>query len=331
MKVRKNVNRKDFTIMSELIIVTGATATGKTDLGVALAQHLNTDVISCDSQLVYTGLDIGTAKPTPEEQQGIPHFGMDLVAPDITFSAAMYEEAVLPLIMERLERQQPVIMVGGTGFYLRQLFEARPLVDVPPNPSFRAEMTEWASTQAGDFPLHERLKTLDALRASQLYPEDDRRVLRALEIIEATGEPVPQEKRPSVVETALGREPKTVWLGLTHGDKVHRYQRIEARIDAMLDAGWLDEVQHLADEYGEEAHALQVAHGYPELLAVLKDELSLEEAKTQIAINVRQYARRQKVWFNRHSHMQWLDIGGENGSLLPLEQKLAWALERIAL
>jgi tRNA dimethylallyltransferase len=259
---------------------------------------------------------------------------MDLVAPDITFSAAMYENAVLPLIVERLERQQPVIMVGGTGFYLRQLFEARPLVDVPPNPSFRAEMTAWAnnaSTQAGDFPLHERLKTLDALRASQLYPEDDRRVLRALEIIDATGEPVPQEKRPSVVETALGHEPKTVWLGLTHGDKVHRYQRIEARIEAMLDAGWLEEVQHLADEYGETAHALQVAIGYPELLAVLKGTLALEEAKTQIAINVRQYARRQKVWFNRHSHMQWLDIGGENGSLLPLEDKLAWALERIAL
>ena len=321
-------------MIKELIIVTGATATGKTDLGVALSQQLASDVISCDSQLVYTGLDIGTAKPTLEEMQGIPHFGMDLVAPDITFSAAMYENAVLPLIVERLERQQPVIMLGGTGFYLRQLFEARPLVDVPPNPSFRAEMTAWAnnaSTQAGDFPLHERLKTLDALRASQLYPEDDRRVLRALEIIEATGEPVPQEKRPSVVETALGHEPKTVWLGLTHGDKVHRYQRIEARIDAMLDAGWLDEVQHLADAYGETAHALQVAHGYPELLAVLKGTLTLEEAKTQIAINVRQYARRQKVWFNRHSYMQWLDIGGQNGSLLPLEDKLAWALERMAL
>ncbi len=334
MKVRKNVNRKDFTIMSELIIVTGATATGKTDLGVALAQQLASDVISCDSQLVYKGLDIGTAKPTTEEQQGIAHFGMDLITPDVTFSAAMYEEAVLPLIVERLERPQPVIMVGGTGFYLRQLFEARPLVDVPPNPIFRAEMTEWAnnaSTQAGDFPLYQRLKTLDALRASQLYPEDDRRVLRALEIIDATGEAVPQEKRPSVVETALGREPKTVWLGLTHGDKVHRYQRIEARIEAMLDAGWLAEVQHLATAYGEEAHALQVAHGYPELLAVLKGELSLEEAKTQIAINVRQYARRQKVWFNRHRHMQWLDIGGENASLLPLESKLAWALERIAL
>ena len=331
MKVRKNVNRKDFTIMSELIIVTGATATGKTDLGVALAQQLASDVISCDSQLVYKGLDIGTAKPTTEEQQGIAHWGMDLITPDVTFSAAMYEKAVLPLIVDRLERQQSVIMVGGTGFYLRQLFEARPLVDVSPNPAFRAEMTAWSKTQTGNFPLHERLKSLDALRASQLYPEDDRRVLRALEIIDATGEPVPQEKRPSVVETALGREPKTVWLGLTHGDKVHRYQRIEARIEAMLDAGWLEEVQHLADEYGEEAHALQVAHGYPELLAVLKGTLALEEAKTQIAINVRQYARRQKVWFNRHSHMQWLDIGGQNGSLLPLEDKLAWTLERIAL
>ena len=315
--------------MNELIIVTGATATGKTDLGVALAQHLHSDVISCDSQLVYQGLDIGTAKPTIEERQGIPHWGMDLVTPNATFSAAMYEQAVLPLILERLERSQPVIMVGGTGFYLRQLFEARPLVDVPPNPPFRTEMTAWASTQTIDFPLHERLKSLDALRASQLYPEDDRRVLRALEIIEATGEAVPQEKRPSVVETALGREPKITWLGLTHEDKVHRYQRIEARIEAMLDAGWLREVQHLAETYGEKAHALQVAHGYPELLAVSKGDLALEEAKAKIAINVRQYARRQKVWFNRHNQMQWLDISGDNGSLLPLEKKLSWALERM--
>jgi tRNA dimethylallyltransferase len=322
--------QKRFLMPPELIIITGATATGKTDLGVALAQHFACDVISCDSQLVYQGLNIGTAKPTTEEQQGIAHWGMDLVTPDVPFSAAMYEQAVLPLIVERLKRQQPVILVGGTGFYLRQILEERPLVDVPPNPAFRAEMTHWASQQSEPFALHQRLQSLDAKRAWQLYPQDDRRILRALEIIHATGQAVPQEQRPSVLATALGHNPQATWLGLTHEDKGLRYQRIEARIDAMIKAGWLEEVEHLAHTYGADAHALQVAHGYPELLAVLNGSQGLDVAKTNIAIHVRQYARRQKVWFNRHKHMQWLDVSTPDAQHpLPLDAKLAWALERI--
>ncbi len=294
--------------LPDVIIITGSTATGKTDLGVALAQQLKSDVISCDSQLVYKGLDIGTAKPTEAEQQGIPHYGMDLVAPDVVFSAAMYQEAILPLLLERLHQSKPAILVGGTGFYLRQLFEARPQVDVPPNPEFRASLEAWANTQEHPYALHDRLKALDPLRASQLYPQDTRRILRALEIIEATGQAVPQEKSPSIVETAWGKPLNIVWVGLTHSDVAFRYAQIERRIEAMLEQGWLEEVDALRQAYGESAHALQVAHGYPELCRVLKGDLDLEEAKTQIAINVRQYARRQKVWFNRHETMHWCDV-----------------------
>jgi tRNA dimethylallyltransferase len=295
-------------MLPDVIIITGSTATGKTDLGVALAQQLNTDVISCDSQLVYKGLDIGTAKPTAEEQQGIPHFGMDLVAPDLTFSAAMYQEAVLPLLLERLQQSRPAILVGGTGFYLRQLLEERPQVEVPPNPALRASLEAWAKTQNHPYALHERLKVADPLRASQLYPQDLRRILRALEIIEATGQAVPQEKLPSVLESAWCKPLKLLWVGLTHSDVAFRYAQIERRIEVMLEQGWLSEVETLIRAYGESAHALQVAYGYPELCRVLKGDLDLEEAKAQIAINVRQYARRQKVWFNRHEGMHWCDV-----------------------
>ncbi|XVJ51339.1 MAG: tRNA (adenosine(37)-N6)-dimethylallyltransferase MiaA [Vampirovibrio sp.] len=308
----------------EIIIVTGATATGKTGLGIALAKTLRTDVISCDSQLVYQGLDIGTAKPSLDEQAGIPHYGMDLVAPDQVFSAAMYEEAVLPLVLERLHTQQTVVMVGGTGFYLRQLFEARPMVEVPPNLALRSSLEQEVMAQKNSHPnlLHERLTQWDPVRASQLEPQDQRRIIRALEIIDATGQPVSQLKRPSVVESAWGRPPRIRWLGLVEGDKQARYQKIESRIEAMLKAGWLTEVETLLQQFGSAAHALQVAHGYPEWVKVLEGQLSMEEAKSLIAIHVRQYARRQKVWFNRHRDMHWCDVSQQPH----LTAQLSWAL-----
>jgi tRNA dimethylallyltransferase len=295
----------------EIWVITGATATGKTALGVQLAQHLNTDVISCDSQLVYQGLNIGTAKPTLVERQGVVHWGMDLVSPNTVFTAALYQEAVLPLILERLQQHQPIILVGGTGFYIRQLLEPRTLVQVPPNPALRQSLREWALTEVSDrlpHPLYERLRVQDPVRATQLYPQDEHRLLRALEIVETTGAPVPQEKSPCAVEAALGYLPRLQWVGLYHNDRQERYKRIEKRVQAMMQQGWLDEVVSLVEKYGLDAHALQVAHGYPELIKVLQGHQTLLEAQERIAIQVRQYARRQKTWFNTVLNMHWCDV-----------------------
>jgi tRNA dimethylallyltransferase len=295
----------------DVIIIAGATATGKTALGVEVAHHLGTDVISCDSQLVYTGLNIGTAKPTEEEMAGIPHWGIDLVEPTVACSAALYQNTVLPLVIDRIQRKQSVIMVGGTGFYLRQLFEPRTLLNVPPNPELRQQLMEWAeiaTTEQTPYPLHTRLAQHDALRASQLYPQDTQRLLRALEIVESTGQPVPQTKTPCAVEEALGYMPHVQWVGLFQEDVAARWQRIETRVDTMLQAGWLEEVEALAKQYGHEAHALQVAHGYPELLKVLAGQQTITQAKERITFQVRQYASRQKKWFNKVSGVQWFDV-----------------------
>lgn len=293
----------------DIIVITGSTATGKTRLGVELAKRLNTDVISCDSQLVYKGMDIGTAKPTAAEMETIPHHAIDIVTPDAAFSAAEYAEHVLPLVLERLKRQQPVLLVGGTSFYLRALLEPMPVTNVKADPAFREALTAWAASQTSDFPLHDRLKDLDPLRASQLYPQDVVRLIRALEIIHATGKPVPQEKAPSVLESALGGAPRIQWVGLYHENQQHHWDLIHHRVVEMMEQGWLDEVRQLADAYGDDAHALQVAHGYPELIKVLNGEQSLEEAIEVISIQVRQYARRQRKWYRKgYEHMQWIDV-----------------------
>jgi tRNA dimethylallyltransferase len=303
----------------QVIVITGSTATGKTRVGVELAKRLNTDVISCDSQLVYTGMNIGTAKPTAAERQGIVHHAMNIVPPNAIFSAADYAQHVLPLMVERIQREQPVILVGGTGFYLRALLEPMPITNVPANPTLRRELDAWASQQTSEYPLHDRLTQVDPLRASQLYPQDTARVLRALEIVETLGKPVPQEKAPSLLETALGYPPCIQWVGLFHEQQQHHWDLIHQRVVEMVEEGWLDEVKQLVDTYGEDAHALHVAHGYHELINVLNGEQSLDEAIDVISIQVRQYARRQRKWFRSHTTMQWMDVS----SIVDVEQQLA--------
>jgi len=295
-------------VVPQVIVITGSTATGKTRLGVELAKRLNTDVISCDSQLVYKGMDIGTATPTIAEMQNVPHHAMDIVNPDAAFSAADYAQHVLPLIIERIQRAQPVILVGGTGFYLRALLEPMPVTNVKANPELRASLEAWGNQQDTPYPLHDRLKQVDPLRASQLYPQDTIRLLRALEIIESTGKPVPQEKSLSLLESALGYPPHIQWVGLFHEQQQHHWNLIHQRVIEMIEQGWLDEVKALIDKYGQDAHALQVAHGYPELIKVLKGKQSLDEAIAIISIQVRQYARRQRKWFRTHESMQWIDV-----------------------
>lgn len=282
-------------------VVVGPTASGKTAHAVQLAlQQPGSVVLSADSQLVYRGLDIGTAKPTAEDRQGIPHYGMDCAAPTEAYSAARYRQDCLPLLQAWLQQGKPVVVAGGTGFYLRQLFEATTLPEVPPNPALRATLQTLAETQGNEL-LHRQLAEQDSLRASQLHPNDRVRVIRALEIIAATGKPVPQTAQPAWLNTVQ-------WVGLWPQNQSDHWARILSRIDAMLAAGWLEEVEGLMQQYGTDAHALQVAHGYPELVRVLQGQLSLSEARQQIYIHVRQYARRQLTWFKRNPAIQWLPV-----------------------
>jgi len=280
-----------------VIAVVGPTATGKTALGVALAQWLDTEVVSADSQVIYRELNIGTAKPTAEECEGIPHHMIDVAAPDEPFSAANYQ-AQATAHLERLWAQgKTPVVVGGTGFYTRALLQAEFIPDVPPNPEFRASMNALAE-QAGSPALHQLLADRDPLRAGDLHPHDKVRIVRALEIIEATGQPVPRESRNKGLQVQ--------WVGLMFEDRDLLRARIDRRIEAMMDQGWLAEVENLVAKYGPEAHALQVAHGYPELVQVVLGHRSLEDALAQVRINIHQYSRRQMTWFRRTPEIDWL-------------------------
>lgn len=280
-----------------VIAVVGPTATGKTALGVELAQWLNSEVVSADSQIIYRELDIGTAKPTAEECQGIPHHMINVAEPTEAFSAANYQAQAITHLNSLWASGKVPIVVGGTGFYIQALLQAEFIPNVPPNPTFRQAMNQLAERE-GPLALHGLLAERDPLRAGDLHPHDKVRVIRALEIIEATGKPVPRQ--------STAKDLDVYWLGLTFEDRDKLRSRIDQRIERMMAQGWPGEVQDLVARHGAQAHALQVAHGYPELVQVVTGQRALEDALVQVRINIHQYARRQMTWFRRNPEIHWL-------------------------
>lgn len=280
----------------KVIVITGPTATGKTALSVRLAQSLQTEIISSDSQLIYRGLDIGTAKPTVEEMGGVPHHLIDVASPTEEYTVAQYQHDAGQVMEQLFESSQIPVFAGGTGFYLKSVLQApEQAAPVQPNPAFREKMARRLEQEGADALYHE-LKQKDPRRASMLYPQDTFRVIRALEIIEQTGQLVPDTTQLNSMEE---RPFDVLWVVLTWQNREQHRQLIRERVEAMLEAGWLDEVRQLREEYGADAYALQRSHGYPVLLDVLADKVSIDEAIDDISIQVRQYARRQRTWFRR--------------------------------
>jgi tRNA dimethylallyltransferase len=282
-----------------VIAVVGPTATGKTDVGVHIAKRLETEIVSADSRLVFQELNIGTAKPTLEERQGIPHHLMDMVSPAEVYSAARYQEDAMAILQDLWNKGKTPVVVGGTGFYIRALLEASFIPPVPPNEGFRDEMAVVAQEKGASY-LHELLQKKDPNRAAALHPNDLFRIIRALEIIQALGGPVPNVEKEKDLEIT--------WIGLTVEDRDYLRKKIDRRIDLMLEMGWLEEVEGLLQKYGPEAEALQITHGYPELVNVLQERWTLEEALADIQIQIHQYARRQITWFKRNKAIQWFPI-----------------------
>lgn len=280
----------------KVIAIVGPTATGKTALSVELAQWLNTEIISADSQIIYRELTLGTAKPSEAEKQGIPHHMIDVAAPNEPFSVATFQQQSSQHLQVIQAQQKIPIVVGGTGFYLRALLQSDFIPPVPPNEPFREEMRQLANW-LGSQHLHDLLFAKDAVRAAALHPNDQVRLIRALEIIEATGLPVPNQP--------IDKPLDVLWLGLTYDNRDLLRSRIDQRIEQMMAAGWMAEVQHLVNRYGANAHALGVAHGYPELVDVGLGKRTLPEAISQIQLNIHQYSRRQMTWFRRNLEINW--------------------------
>lgn len=285
---------------SKVIVVCGPTATGKTKLGVALAQRLHGEVISADSMQVYQNMAIGTAQPTAEEMAGIPHHMLSVADPREPYSVGRYVEEAGRCLEDILRRGKQPILVGGTGLYIDSLLSGR---DFSPKPAgnSRARLQARAA-QEGLRALWTELQGIDPAAAARIHPNDEKRVLRALEVWYDTGETITAHDRRT-----QGRPPRwqAVTLTLNYRDRQDLYARIDRRVDEMLERGLLEETRALlAAGVPRDATALQ-AIGYKELIPALEGQRSLPEAVELVKRRSRQYAKRQLSWFRRNKDSEW--------------------------
>lgn len=282
-----------------LLVLLGPTASGKSDLAMALAQRMpGAAILSADSMQVYRGMDIGTAKPSAAEQSAVKHHLIDLVNPNETFTAARFVELADAVIAEARENNTPLIATGGTPLYYKVLFEGMfegPGADAALREQLKAESNE---------ELHRRLSAVDAPAAARIHLNDTRRLIRALEVFELTGSPI------SSLQTEWKREGKTwrheaAWFGL-NWDRDALNRRINARVKKMIEMGWVEETKQLLDRYGAFSQSAGEATGYRELTNHLAGKTPLDDAIEQIKIATRQLARRQMKWFRRFPGVHWL-------------------------
>ena len=290
----------------KLIAIVGPTASGKTRLSVELAKKYNGEILSFDSMQVYKGMDIGTAKPTVEERQGIVHHMFDVVDPREDFSVSRFVEQADPIVEQILGQGKTLILVGGTGLYVDSLIRGTEFAPYP-NTGLREELTRIADEQGIDV-IVERLRQVDPESADRIHPSNRKRVIRALEIYLETGKTMTQHDAES---RAKPHKYDPLWIGLDYVNREALYNRIDRRVDMMMEQGLLQEVQDLlAQGLPESATALQ-AIGYKEILAHLRGECTLEEAKELIQRSSRRYAKRQRTWFYRNPKVNWLMLEDE--------------------
>jgi tRNA dimethylallyltransferase len=282
-----------------LIVIAGATATGKTALSLELAQRLGAvEIVSADSRQVYRGMDIGTAKATPEERAAVPHHGLDLVDPDTPFNAADFQREALAALAGIAQRGQLALLVGGTGLYLRAVARGLPLDAITADAAVRAEL-EARLAREGRAGLVEELTARDPAAAERIDTRNPRRVVRALERAIVSGSAIPP--------LPLGYPAPVAWLGLAREPAAHR-AAIEARARAQFANGLLGEAEALRARYPEDLRAL-TAMGYREAFGVLAGRCDLEAAIATDAARTRAYARRQGTWFRAEPDIAWLAVG----------------------
>ncbi|HZZ44146.1 MAG TPA: tRNA (adenosine(37)-N6)-dimethylallyltransferase MiaA [Tepidisphaeraceae bacterium] len=290
----------------KIVAIIGPTASGKSELALEIAKHLHGELLSVDSMQVYQHMDIGTGKPTLQEQQDVPHYLIDMVEPDKEFTVAKFVETADNVIARSKSSNIPIIAAGGTPLYFKALFEG-----LFEGPAADESIRDRLRTESGEA-LHQRLTTVDPEAATRIHANDTKRLIRALEVFEMTGKPI------SSFQTdwdSQQRRHDAIWIGLLW-DKEPLNKRINARIKAMLSAGWLDETRKLQTKYGTLSKTAGEATGYRELLSHLRGEISLDDAVEQIKIGTRQLARRQMKWFRRFPNVHW--IPGDS----PLQEKL---------
>lgn len=285
--------------------LTGATATGKTVVALALAERLGAEIVSLDSMTVYRGMDIGTAKPTHAEQAVVPHHLLDIVDPADEYSVAQYVADAAATVEAIRARGREVLFVGGTPLYLKSLL--RGLFDGPPANWELREQIEEELEEVGQAALHERLTQVDPVAASAIHPHDTRRMIRALEVFRATGEPLSHQQ----MQFDDGRSAEECRVFVLRRERTELHRRIEGRVEAMAEAGLVEEVRGLTGGGKQLGRTASQAVGYREALAFLAGEFDHEQMLTQMKVRTRRFAKRQGTWFRSLSECRFVDIAGE--------------------
>lgn len=296
--------RQAFDPVRDCWYLTGATASGKTNVGIELAKLLNAEIVSLDSMSVYREMNIGTAKPTAEQRSEVPHHLLDVVAPNDEYSLSQYVSDAHRVIGEIRARGSKVLFVGGTPLYLKALL--RGVYPGPPADwDFRDQIEAEVET-VGIAALHARLEQVDPLAAAKLHPNDKRRIIRALEVYKQTGRPLSHEQ---IHFDDIPHEQCKAFVLSWPRRILHR--RIEARVERMFQSGLVDEVTGLLDRYGELGRTAAQAVGYREVIEFLRDGQPLTSTIEQVQARTRQFARRQETWFRNLAECEFISVNAE--------------------
>jgi tRNA dimethylallyltransferase len=283
-----------------LIVICGATATGKSDLALQLAERLSAPILSADSRQVYQGFDIGTAKPSTADRARVPHYLLDVCPPEVSFTVAEYQSVAQSLIAKVQQQGKVPILVGGTGLYIQSVVQGLKIPRVPPQPELRSQLQSFAQSL-----LYQWLQQVDSPSTAKIHPHDQVRILRALEVFYTTGIPLSAQQGSNSPTYPI------LQIGLEVGDLELHTALIQRRTEHMIAQGWVEEVGQIMKAYGPGLPLLQTL-GYAELTQYLKGECTLDEAIAAIVLHTKQFAKRQRTWFRNDPKIQWFDARDEH-------------------
>ncbi|MFZ5966605.1 MAG: tRNA (adenosine(37)-N6)-dimethylallyltransferase MiaA [Bacillota bacterium] len=286
-----------------LLIIVGPTAVGKTEISIEIAKRLDCEIVSSDSMQIYKYMDIGSAKPSKEEMQGVPHYLVDEIDPRTSFSAAQYQKLAFEYINDIHQRGKLPMVVGGTGLYVNSIIYDVDFTSTVSNWDLRKQLEQEAKEFGNEY-LHNKLKEVDQASADRIHPNNVKRVIRALEVFYESGEKIKDfsqepQKRPDF---------DYLFFGLIR-DRDDLYDRINRRVDILMEKGLVEEVRHLTAMGLDEKDISMKGLGYKEIIKYIKGEYTYEEAVYTLKRDTRHYAKRQITWFKRYDDLKWINIG----------------------